>query len=209
MSSTKLGLLQGFSGTGSKLLQKRSWIVIVGNTPPVGEENNANAVATYLRRKLNLVPIRGSWKAPYAISRSRVTQYANILLIGGPVASEYTFKVNDLCEPRYNITVLRERKEGEIWADYIKDGFQCSGFLVKGVPLTGDAHLGVIGVGQQKMGIRASQIVGLFGWSYEGGCVLVKAFMEGAGAGVYDLQWTANVPNMDVNPEGMAYTKRP
>ena len=214
-SISKLNLLSGFGGgnfslgTGSKLLQKRSWLVIAGDEAPVGEINNANSVATYLRRKFNLVPLKGSWNSTYAGSRSRLTQYANILLVGGPAASEYTFKLNDLLEPRYNIKVVRERNEGETWSDYVTaGGIQVSGWLVNGVPLAGASHLGVIGVGQQKMGIRASQIVGLLGWNYEDTCVLVKAFMEAAESGVYDLQWTA-VPNMDVNPEGMAYTKRP
>ena len=202
--------LKEISGIGSKLLQKRSWVVIVGNTPPVGDVNNGNSIATFLRRKLNLVPIRGSWTATYASSRSRVTQYANILLLGGPIANEFTYKLNDLLEPKYNIIKVREKTADETWADYVTSGgLQCPGFIINGVALPGADHMGAIGTGQQKMGIRASQIVALEGWAYEDTCVLAKAFMEAAGAGVYDLQWTAKVPNMDINPEGMAYTKRP
>jgi len=211
MSSTKLGLLQGFSGTGSKLLQKRSWIVVVGDDAPVGEVNNANSVATFLRRKFNVVPMRGAWKASYAESRARIKQYANVLMVGGPIASETSYKLNELCEPKVSITVVREKTADETWAQYITaGGLAINGYLVKGVLVPFVAKTGIIGVGQQKMGIRASQVVGLFGYSYEDTCVMVKAFQEvGADAGIYDLNYTAAVPNMDVNPENMTYTKRP
>ena len=216
-SISKLNILSGFGGgnfslgTGSKLLQKRSWIVVVGDGAPVGEVNNGNSIATFLRRKLNLVPIRGAWKASYAISRSRVTQYANIVFLGGPIANELTYNLNELLEPKYNIVKLRERNADETWGDYVTaGGIVIDGYLVAGVKVPMVVKTGVIGVGQQKMGIRTSQVIGLFGYSYEDTCVMVKAFQEvGADAGIYDVNYTAPVPNMDVNPENMTYTKRP
>lgn len=215
MSKLNLSALSGFSGfsnfTGGKLLQKRSWIVVVGDDAPVGEVNNANSLATFLRRKFNAVPIRGAWKATYAETRARIKQYTNVLMVGGPIASETSYKLNELCEPKVSIRVVREKTAEETWKDYVlSGGLVVDGCMVNGVKIPYAGKTGIIGVGQQKMGIRASQVVGLFGYSYEDTCVLVKAFQEvGADAGVYDVNYTAAVPNKDVNPENMTYTKRP
>lgn len=217
MSIPKLNLLSGFGGgnfslgTGSKLLQKRSWLVIVGDEAPVGEVNNANAIATFLRRKFNLVPLRGSWKAEYADKRALLSKYPNILVVGGFIANEWAYIINEVVEPKYEIIKVKERESGQSWRDYmVAGGLTGTNFIVNGVLVPASAHLGMIGKGTMKTtGLRASQVVSIGGWVYEDTCVMVKAFMENAEAGLYDALWTATVPNMDVNPEGMAYNKRP
>lgn len=222
LSNLKLGsgsgLLSGLSGgkilgtlSGGGL--KRSWIVIVGDDAPVGEVNNADALTKVLRRKLNVTPMK-AWNSTKIESRTQLSKYPNILIVGGPIASKFAYDINELLDPKCYFAVAREfQSEGheeETWTEYVQSGgITTQGFDITGVKLAGAEHSGIIGVGTQKMGVRSSQVVALWGWTYEDTCVLAKAFTEGVmEAGAYNCLWTAKVPNRDANPEGMSYTKR-
>jgi hypothetical protein len=193
--------LSGISGIGLR----RSWIVIVGEDAPEGEIIAAQELARYLRRTLNIsvgafMPIRANMAGLRFL-----TQLANVICIGGPAANEYTFMLNDLCNPKYDFITSRDKSPDETWVDYIKSGaLTMKGLMMDDVPYPYAGGVGIIGAGRQ----RALDTVLLFGgYNFEDTCAMIKAFEEGGEVGIYDCTYTT-VPDMSACPSDVNYSFR-
>lgn len=181
---------------------RRSWMVIVGAEAPDGEKANASEIATYLRRKLNLslgafVPITD--ETPGINFLSNLT---NVVVVGGPLANEYAYLLNDYCNPKYKIIEVRPREEGETHRDWVAAG----GLIVENIIMDetdydGGAGRGLMGFGQRRF---FDKIVMIGGFAYADTCTIGLAFREGMGAGIYDCTYTEPTAE-DPCPPDMSY----
>ena len=184
------------------VLGRKLWLVIYGESPPEGEIENAKAIASYLGFGARAVSTKTKWLGLQA-------RFCNLVILGGPFANEWAVKMNDYVNPKYDITVLREKTEEETWADYVKSGaIQERGFLKDATPYTGEAHKGIIGVGAQPLiRLRALQIFMVGGWDYGDTCTMGLAFREGQGGGIYDCIYTTLPSYTEPCQEFTSYSK--
>lgn len=188
----------GSFGLLSKL--RRTYIVIIGADAPQTEKDNADAAASHMMQKLNF-----SRAIPSDDQKlERMTKFANIILVGGPLANEWAFKLNDLMNPKWNITVLKTRTEGQTWKDYIVGGgIAVNGWTFNGtnMPFGVTAKKGFLGSGKQTLPrIRPLQILSIAGITFEDTCCMVKAFLEDQPLGVYDTVYAVSDPTYSKCP---------
>lgn len=176
-------------GQGSLSNLRRSWVVIVGDGAPAPEVANANAVAAHIMRKLNLT----SFKAfPSSFpGLAYLVKNANVITIGGPVANQYALLLNDVIEPKYDITVNRAMNSGETFSDYVKaGGITVNGYLVNKVAIALQAHRGIIGSGKQAASrLRPLQVVNVSGTMFEDTCTMVAAYLADTAPGYFNCGW--------------------
>jgi len=183
------GQFGNFTGAlgSSNLLSKlrRTYVVVVSPNAPQSEKDNADAITSYLMQKLNYARVVTA-DDPKLDQLSRL---ANIILVGGPSSNEWAFKLNDFVNPKWDITVLKERQEGQSWVDYIVDGsLQVSGYIINEAKAAGGEHTAILGKGQNTSypRLRPLQVVTLGGWLGDDTLSIIKAFLEDQEAGVYD-----------------------
>lgn len=192
-----------FSGTlGSfNLLSKlrRTYMVVVGADAPQPEKDNADAIASYMMQKLNFSRAVLSDDARL----EQTSKFANIITIGGPAANEWAFKLNDFLNPRYDITVLKDRVADQTWKDYVLGGgIRVNGFILNDQKLASGSHTGLIGKGQNSSypRLRPLQVAHIGGWEFEDTCCMTKAFLEDQEAGIYTTIWAVADPTMTKCP---------
>lgn len=185
-----------FSGSlGSlNLLSKlrRTYIVIVGPDAPQPELDNADAISSHMMQKLNFSKVLISDDAKL----DKISKFANLILVGGPAANEWTYILNEYINPRYDITVLKERTEGQTWKEYVLGGgLQVNGLIINDTKTPGLNHTGILSTGKQTLPrIRPLQIMHVGGWMFEDTCCMTKAFLEDQEAGIYDTIWAVADP---------------
>lgn len=186
----------------SVVFGRKLWLVIYGEAPPEGEIENAKAIAKNLGFGARAVSTKAMWLGFQA-------RFCNLVIVGGPFANEWAVKMNDYVNPKYDITILREKTKEETWKDYIASGaVQCRGFLKDVAPYAGVAHKGMIGVGAQPyLRLRALQIFMVGGWDYGDTCTMGLAFREGQGAGIYDCIYTTPPSYTEPCQEITSYSK--
>jgi len=176
-----LSIGKGLSGLGGR----RLWIVIYGDNAPQGEIDNAKAIASALGIGARALPASSqliTW----------LSKFANIVVVGGSFANPYAVSMNDLVNPKWDITVVRAQNEGESWKDYCESGgIVVKGFIKDSVPYSGGVGKGFIGIGSQSLiRARALQVVMIMGWDFQDSCAMGKAFRDGQGAGIYNCSGT-------------------
>jgi hypothetical protein len=176
---------------------RRSWIVIVGFAAPQPEKDEAAALSTYLRRQLNIVPLKGVLSDFTAMQL--LMKQCNVVVLGGCFANEWAFYLNEYVEPKLDLTVSRERDADESWPDYIASGaITVNGVLVNGVSQPIGSHRGIIAKGVLPSNrLRPLEIVIIHGWEFEDTCTMVKAFMEDAEPGLYECIWSGSPQQYD------------
>jgi hypothetical protein len=198
-------------GVGGKIginSLRRSWIVVVGSNAPAAEVNNGTSVIQHIRRKLNLTPFKAFPDTfpglPY------LAKNCNVMTIGAPNANEWAFNLNEFTEPKYDITVNREKAADEAWKDYVTSGgIAVKGFIVGTVPVAGQDHRGLLATGQQvNSRLRPLQVMHIGGWAFEDTCTMVKAFLADVDPGFYQCDWPDPAdPTMAACPASPTYTK--
>jgi len=199
-------------GVGGKIginSLRRSWIVIVGEGTPEAIVNEGALVIQHIRRKLNLTPFKAFPSTfpglPYLVKN------CNVVTIGGPVANEWAFNLNELMEPKYDIIVNRDRGANEPWADYMAGGITVNGFVVGTVHVAGQSHRGLLATGQQvNSRLRPLQVMHIGGWDFGDTCTMVKAFLADVDPGFYQCDYDASDPGvlaMTACPASPTYTK--
>ena len=187
----------------SDVLHRRSYVVIVGEEAPEGEILNAQEIAKFLRRTLNVsvgayMPVK-----PSTVGLKALSSLINVVIVGGPAANEYAFLMNDFINPKVDMTVTREQTADETYLEWIKSGaLICRGYLLDDKPYPGVAKTGMIGMGKKRLFDR---IIAIEGWNFEDTCALGKAYRDGQGPGIYACNWTA-VPDMLTCPEDAEYS---
>lgn len=178
----------GSLGLLSKL--RRTYLVVVSPDAPQAEKDNAEAIASHIMQKLNYARVVTNDDTKL----EQLSRFANIILVGGPLGNEWAFKLNDYVNPRWDVTVLKERKEGQTWSEYLAAGsLRVNGYIINETKPTGyGAHTGIIGKGQNTSypRLRPLQVVTIGGYSGQDTCCVAKAFLEDQEAGVYDTTWT-------------------
>jgi len=184
---------------------RRVWVVIHGAAPPQGEIENAKKIADHIRSKLNIVRVYPA----DAQGLDLLTKLANVVTVGGPIANEWAFKLNEFVNPKYDIVVKREKTPEETWGEYIRSGaLEVVGFLKNDTKYPGAGGTGIIGVGTQPaLRARPLRVVHVGGWWYCDTCAMGEAFRADAGAGVYDTGCKAETPWEEPCPVGATYTK--
>jgi len=209
---------------------RRSWIVIVGSGAPAAEVSNGALVIKHIRRKLNLTPFKAFPDTfsglPYLVKNS------NVVTIGGPRSNEWCFNLNEFTDPKYGITIKRERGADETWADYLVDGFTVNDFIVGTTHVPIQTHRGLLGTGQQNGAtpayhrqrkrlfqpnkrlfgqsnrLRPLQVTHIGGTQFEDTCTMVKAFLADADPGFYQCDWPEPAdPTYAACPASPTYTK--
>lgn len=187
---------------------RRSWIVIVGSDAPAPEVNNGVSVIQHLRRKLNLTPFKAFPDTfpglPYLVKN------CNVMTIGGPGSNEWTFNLNELTEPKYDVTVNRAREANETWKDYVlAGGITVNGFIVGTTHIAVQPHRGILATGQQAVNrLRPLQVMHIGGWAFEDTCTMVQAFLADADPGFYQCDWPEPAdPTFAACPASPTYTK--
>lgn len=195
------GIIPGLGG----LAVRRSYLVIVGSEAPEGEIANAQAISAFLRRSLNIavggiIPIKDNSPGIQLLS-----QLSNVVVVGGPYANEFAFKINEFINPKLDITISREKTPEETWPEYIASGaLVINGYICDEKPYSNGPNTGIIGTGRARMFDKVIAIGG--GGKFEDTCAMGKAFREGAGPGIFNCSWT-EVPDMSICPEDAEYTK--
>jgi len=184
---------------------RRVWVVIHGAAVPEGEIENARKIAEHIRSKLNIVRVYPA----DAQGLDLLTKLANVVTVGGPIANEWAFNLNEFTNPKYDLTVLREKTPDETWRDYVLSGaLQVVGFLKNDTKYPGAIGTGIIGVGKQPaLRVRALRVVHVGGWEYCDTCAMGEAFRADAGAGVFETGCKVTVPDEEPCPVGAAYRK--
>lgn len=184
---------------------RRVWVVIHGAAPPAGEIENAKEIAAHIRSKLNIVRVYPA----DAGGLDLLTKLANVVTSGGPYANEWAFKLNKFVNPRYDMTVLRERTPEETYKDWRLSGaLKVNGFMKNTTAFEGAIGRGIIGVGKQAaLRARPLRVVHVGGWGYCDTCAMGEAFRADASAGVYDTGCKVDVPYEEPCPIGATYTK--
>lgn len=184
---------------------RRVWVVIHGADPPEGEIENAQKIASHIRSKLNIIRVLTA----DALGLDLLTKLANVVTVGGPFANEWAFKLNEFVNPKYDMTVLREREAGENYFDWIASGaLKIDGFLKNGTKYAGAGGRGIIGDGTQRaLRARPLRVVHVGGWWYCDTCAMGEAFRADAGAGVYETGCVEDIPVEEPCPTGLTYTK--
>lgn len=184
---------------------RKVWVVVHGEEPPQGEIENAEAIAEFLRSNFNIVRVLPA----NAMALDLLARFCNFVTVGGPFANEWAFKLNEYLNPRYNIVVHREKTPEETWVEYVTSGaFEITGFLKDDTPYEGVTNMGMIGVGAQPyMRARPLEIVHIGGWAFEDTCTMGKAFIDGAGAGIFTCTWPEVPVPEEHCPEEVTYTK--
>ncbi|GAI83339.1 unnamed protein product, partial [marine sediment metagenome] len=184
---------------------RRVWVVIHGANPPEGEIENAIKIASHIRSKINIVRVLPS----DALALDLLTKLANVVTVGGPIANEWAFKLNEYVNPKYDMTVLREKTPEETWGDYIRSGaVEVHGFLKNTTKYAGVIGTGIIGVGTQRaLRARPLRVIHVGGWGYCDTCAMGEAFRADAGQGVYETGYTADIPTEEPCPVGATYRK--
>ena len=194
------GILPGLGG----LAVRRAYLVIVGSEAPKGEIGNAQAISAALRRRLNIavggiIPIKDNTPGIQLLSK-----FCNVVVVGSPMANEFAFLMNDYVNPKFDITVQREKTPEETWAEYIASGaLVINGYFCDEAPYGAGSNTGIIGTGRTRL---FDKVVIVGGWEFEDTCAVGKAFAENAGPGIFNCSWT-KVPDMSICPEDAAYTK--
>jgi len=194
------GILPGLGG----LAVRRSYLVVVGSEAPEGEIGNAQAISTFLRRTLNIavggiIPIKDN-----SPGIQMLTKLCNVIVVGGPFANEFAFTMNEFINPKYDITVSREKTAEETWREYVASGaLTLNGYLMDEKPYSGGVNTGIIGTGRTRL---FDKVVVISGETFEDTCALGKAFREDAGPGIFNCSWT-EVPDQSICPEDAEYTK--
>jgi len=197
------GILPGLGG----LAVRRSYLVVVGSEAPEGEIGNAQAISTFLRRSLNIavggiIPVKDS-----SPGIQLLTKLCNVVVVGGPYANEFAFTMNEFVNPKYDITVIREKTAEETWAEYVASGaFTLNGYLCDEKPYSAGPDFtgtGIIGTGRTRL---FDKVVLIAGGAFEDTCASGKAFREDAGPGIFDCSWT-EVPDQLTCPEDAEYIK--
>jgi len=184
---------------------RRVWIVIYGVGAPEGEIENAKKIADHIRSKLNIVRVYPA----DAQGLDLLTKLANVVTVGGPIANEWAFKLNEFVNPKYDIVIKREKTPEETWEEYIRsDALEVAGFLKNDTKYPGALGTGIIGVGKQPaLRVRTLRVVHVGGWEYCDTCAMGEAFRADAGAGVYETGCKVTVPLEEPCPVGVVYTK--
>ena len=166
---------------------RRVWVVIHGPEVPEGEKQNAEGIAEYLRNKLNIVRVLPA----DAQALDLLARFCNFVVVGGPLANECAFNLNNYVQPRYQIEVTREKTADESWGDYVRSGaVKVPGFLKDDVPYAGRPGVGLIGKGSQPYPrARPLQIIFVSGMDYGDTCTMGKAFRENANKGLYSCTY--------------------
>lgn len=166
---------------------RKTWVVIYGENAPSGEIENANKIADFLRKKLNVVRVLPS----NAQALDLLARFCNFVVIGGPYANEWAFNLNEQVNPKYQIVVNREKTAEESWSEYATSGgFDVTGFLKNGTAYPGRAGLGLLGIGSQTYPrARLLNVVFVGGWGYGDTCTMGKAFRDGAESGMYECSY--------------------
>ena len=189
---------------------RRVWLVIYGAAPPQGEIENAQKIGDYLRSKLNIVRVLpADYVGGMGIDLDLLTKLANVVTVGGPGANEWAFKLNEFVNPKYDMTVLRERTPEETYRDWMVSGaLKIDGFLKDATKFEGIIGRGIIGVGKQDaLRARPLRVIHVGGWAYCDTCAMGEAFRADAGAGVYDTGCKVDTPYEKPCPIGALYTK--
>ena len=197
----QLGQFGGSFGSFNLLSKlRRTYLVIVGTEAPQPEKDNAEAIAaSHMMQKLNFSRVVTSDDSRL----DQTSKFANIIVVGGPISNEWAFKLNDFCNPRWDITVVKERTAGQTWKDYVAGGgLSFNGFLVNEAKVAGTLHKGFIGSGKNTSypRLRPLQITLLGGWTFEDTCCVVKAFLEDQAAGLYNTIWATADPTFSKCP---------
>lgn len=211
MAIPRLKLLQRQDATKKTTLDlgglslRRTYVVIIGAEAPEGESADAAATTQFLRRSLNIAV--GNVMMPMTDGSPGVkllTNLCNVVVVGGPHANYYAYALNELCNPRFKITLKKDFDPAEgTWQDFVKAGnLTVDGFLVDETSYPIAEGKGIIGIGKARL---LDTIVLLEGWKFEDTCAVGKAFREGKGAGLYSCTYT-KVPDMKTCPEDAAYT---
>lgn len=188
---------------GSDILHRRSYVVIVGEEAPEGEIANAQEIAKFLRRTLNVsvgayMPVK-----PSTVGLKALSSLINVIIVGGPHSNEYAFLLNDYLNPKIDMTVTREQNPDETYTEYIASGAVIvRGYLLDETPYTGGAKTGMIGMGKKRLFDR---IMAIEGWDFEDTCAIGKAFRDGQGPGIYSTNYT-KMPDMTKCPEDAEYS---
>lgn len=184
---------------------RRVWVVIYGANPPEGEIENAMEIARHIRSKLNVVQVLPA----DALALDLLTKLANVVTVGGTSANEWAFKLNEFVNPKYDMTVVREREADENYFDWIASGgLVTAGFLKDDTKYAGAGGKGIIGVGSQRaLRARPLKVVHVGGWWYCDTCAMGEAFRADAGQGVYETGCTADIPREEACPTGLTYRK--
>jgi len=187
---------------------RRSWIVIVGSNAPAPEVSNGALVIQHIRRKLNLTPFKAFSDTfpglPYLVKNS------NVMTIGGAFANEWAFNLNELTDPKYEITVNRERAANETWKDYVlAGGITVNGFIVGTTHIPIQSHRGILATGQQTVNrLRPLQVMHISGVEFEDTCTMVQAFLADVDPGFYQCDWPEPAdPTFAACPASPTYTK--
>ena len=212
---------------------RRSWIVIVGSGAPAAEVSNGTLVIQHIRRKLNLTPFKAFPDTFPGLPL--LVKNCNVVTIGGPPANEWTFNLNEYTDPKWDITVNRERAADESYQEYIQSGgITVNGFMVGTTRVAGQVHRGILGMGQQiatetssilhrqrkrflqsnrrffgqSNKLRPLQVIHIGGWFFEDTCTMVQAFLADVDPGFYQCDWPEPPdPTMAACPASPTYTK--
>jgi hypothetical protein len=184
---------------------RRVWVVIYGANAPKGEIENAQKIAAHIKSKLNMVRVYPS----DAQGLDLLTKLANVVTVGGPGANEWTFKLNEFVNPKWDFTVKREKTPEETWVEYIMSGgLEVVGFIKDTSKFEGAIGRGIIGEGKQvALRVRPLKVVHVGGWDYCDTCAMGEAFRADAGVGVYDTGCKVPVPYEEPCPVGAVYKK--
>ena len=211
MAIPRLNLLQRQDTTKKTTLGlgglslRRTYVVIIGAGAPEGESADAAATTKYLRSTLNIAV--GNVVMPMtdgSLGVKLLTNTCNVVVVGGPHANYYTYTLNELCNPRFKITLKKDFDPAAgTWQDFVLAGnLTVDGFLVDDKLYPFAAGKGIIGLGKARL---LDTIVMLAGYDFEDTCAVSKAFRDGKGAGLYSCTYT-KVPDKSACPTDAAYT---
>lgn len=183
---------------------QKLWAVVYGEGAPVGEINNAQKIAEYIR---SLGVLNVARKIPAeALALDLLARTVNLVVVGGPMANEWTVKLNEYVNPKWDLVIRRERLPGETWRDYAHDAIEERGYLLNGTLYPAEKGTGIMGVGLPYVRVRELKAVFVCGNTFEDTCTVGLAFRDGASAGIYNCVNTP-VPDMSECPENMSYTR--
>jgi hypothetical protein len=183
---------------------RKFWIVVYGAEAPQGEVENAKQIATYLRGKLNIVRVLPD----NASGLDFLAKFANVVVVGGPDANRWALEINSYINPKWDVTILRERGAGEDYHDWVRSGaLRVNGILVDSTRYPFVGGYGMIGVGNRpEMRLRPLKAYSIGGVWYCDTCAVGRAFREGAGPGVYKTGCTSEIPLTELCPV-VSYSK--
>ena len=137
-----------------------------------------------------------------------MTKFKNVLILGGPVANQWAFKLNDYLNPRWDIEIVEERKPDEDYFEWVqRGGLNIKGIVKGSQKYSGRVGLGFIGEGRHPSFRLRAKTLEVAGWSYCDTCVMGEAFRNGADKGIYQTSCTSDIPPEVACPVDVSWTK--